>query len=523
MGPNQPDHSSAIDVSSYAERLQRDLRRLDAEGSPDEWRALVERGLSEAYRQRDSLGLVAILQVIVSFLDATGRLDAAVREIEYAIDVADDDADALAMLAAMRSTFLIVQGRVSEAAESLELAGNAINSAHLPLSSHKYRALAAAVQLVALSDVEPAAVDRLAHARADGDSLLLMSYHLPYLYARGQRSLAEVRLRAFRLTAESVNHQYRLADAAIFAAADSAVSRPGGAPAIDSIPRWNWLARWRAQLLRFHAAHHSETPQRAEEELRALGEVHDQAGDADLDGIGAFVAYHLAQSSGGQATVELALPKAVHLLNLPAVLAGAEAVALAGSQALAARWLAWLQEELPRWVRTSLEWPVSRARIEALLALRRGTLRAADESFEQAIVWADEADYPCELAAAQIQWAELRLHHSGSPGRVGEQHRAMREQAWEALNRRGIVPVRFAYEVARLSAWTRSQSLHPRLTPRELEVLALLSEGLSYKAIGERLGVKWPTVQVLAHHCYEKLGVSGKGPAVQTARELGIL
>jgi DNA-binding CsgD family transcriptional regulator len=439
------------------------------------------------------------------------------------MDVARGDPNALAILAAMRGGYLIVQGRMREALESLDLAEAASDNADLPSAVERYQALSTAVRLAALADIRPTDVDRLAHAIPAGDSLFVMSHHLPYLYARGQRPLAELRLRAFRLAAQAVNHQYRLADAALFAAAERAPNRPLETPPLDSIPRWNWLARWRTQLLRFRAAHLREAPQRADEELRALGEAQAQAGDADLDGIGAFVAYHQAQSTGGQATVELALPKTVHLLNLPAVLAGAEALALAGSQALAARWLAWLQEELPPWVQTSLEWPVSRARIEALLALRSGALRGADASFEQAIAWAAEADYPCELAAAQIQWAEFRLHHSGSPGRVGEQHRTMREQAWDALSRRGVAPARFAYEVARLSAWTRSQSLHPHLTPRELEVLALLADGLTYKAIADRLGVKWPTIQVLSHHCYEKLGVSGKGPAVQTARDLGIL
>ncbi len=66
------------------------------------------------------------------------------------------------------------------------------------------------------------------------------------------------------------------------------------------------------------------------------------------------------------------------------------------------------------------------------------------------------------------------------------------------------------------------RSLSP-LTPREIEVLGLLAEGLSYKEVGIRLGMSWRTAQLHASRIYEKLDVHGKMQAFEVARELKIL
>ncbi|MCP5524599.1 MAG: response regulator transcription factor [Verrucomicrobiales bacterium] len=52
------------------------------------------------------------------------------------------------------------------------------------------------------------------------------------------------------------------------------------------------------------------------------------------------------------------------------------------------------------------------------------------------------------------------------------------------------------------------------LTPRELEVLELLSQGFRYKEIAAKLGVSVPTVTTHLHRTYEKLHVSGATAAV---------
>ncbi len=63
----------------------------------------------------------------------------------------------------------------------------------------------------------------------------------------------------------------------------------------------------------------------------------------------------------------------------------------------------------------------------------------------------------------------------------------------------------------------------PALSPRELEVLALVAEGLSNRAIGERLFVGEATVKTHLLHAFVKLGVDDRTRAVTKAMELGLL
>jgi len=63
----------------------------------------------------------------------------------------------------------------------------------------------------------------------------------------------------------------------------------------------------------------------------------------------------------------------------------------------------------------------------------------------------------------------------------------------------------------------------PALSPRELEVLALVAEGLSNRAIGERLFVGEATVKTHLLHAFAKLGVDDRTRAVTRAMELGLL
>jgi DNA-binding NarL/FixJ family response regulator len=52
------------------------------------------------------------------------------------------------------------------------------------------------------------------------------------------------------------------------------------------------------------------------------------------------------------------------------------------------------------------------------------------------------------------------------------------------------------------------------LSPKETEVLALLSEGLSYKMVAERLGISYSTVNTHTKRIYEKLHISSLGEAI---------
>ncbi|WP_020391185.1 response regulator [Kribbella catacumbae] len=63
----------------------------------------------------------------------------------------------------------------------------------------------------------------------------------------------------------------------------------------------------------------------------------------------------------------------------------------------------------------------------------------------------------------------------------------------------------------------------PLLSPREAEVLSLLGQGLSVRAISTALCVSLSTAKTYVARLYEKLGASNRAQAIMTALKLGLL
>lgn len=59
------------------------------------------------------------------------------------------------------------------------------------------------------------------------------------------------------------------------------------------------------------------------------------------------------------------------------------------------------------------------------------------------------------------------------------------------------------------------------LTERELECLRCLAEGMVYKAIAARMGLRVTTIRTHLHNIYGKLGVVDRAQAVLTAARNG--
>lgn len=79
-----------------------------------------------------------------------------------------------------------------------------------------------------------------------------------------------------------------------------------------------------------------------------------------------------------------------------------------------------------------------------------------------------------------------------------------------------------APEVAtRLMARVRTPA--PELSPRELEVVRLVAEGLANREIARRLFLSEATVKSHLVHVFTKLGVASRTGAVAAARERGLL
>jgi LuxR family maltose regulon positive regulatory protein len=68
----------------------------------------------------------------------------------------------------------------------------------------------------------------------------------------------------------------------------------------------------------------------------------------------------------------------------------------------------------------------------------------------------------------------------------------------------------------------REELVEP-LSPRELEVLGLLAQGLSNRQIAERLVISLSTVKGHTSNIYTKLAVGSRTQAVARARALGLL
>jgi DNA-binding NarL/FixJ family response regulator len=80
-----------------------------------------------------------------------------------------------------------------------------------------------------------------------------------------------------------------------------------------------------------------------------------------------------------------------------------------------------------------------------------------------------------------------------------------------------MTPLVARQAVTLLKSHLRPEAQTVRFTPRESEILLLLTEGLNYAMIGERLFISLDTVRNHIRHIYEKLHVHSKAEAVAKA------
>lgn len=68
-----------------------------------------------------------------------------------------------------------------------------------------------------------------------------------------------------------------------------------------------------------------------------------------------------------------------------------------------------------------------------------------------------------------------------------------------------------------------TDELYEALTPREMEVLALLADGYRNREIAERLGISEHTVKFHLAAIFGKLGASTRTEAVRKGLKLGLI
>jgi DNA-binding NarL/FixJ family response regulator len=69
----------------------------------------------------------------------------------------------------------------------------------------------------------------------------------------------------------------------------------------------------------------------------------------------------------------------------------------------------------------------------------------------------------------------------------------------------------------------RTEAIRGRLTDRELDVVALVAEGLSNKRIADRLGIGVGTVKTHLYNIFQKLDVANRTELTVLAREHGLV
>lgn len=134
----------------------------------------------------------------------------------------------------------------------------------------------------------------------------------------------------------------------------------------------------------------------------------------------------------------------------------------------------------------------------------------------------------------------LQLSEPGAQGvRVPEGRETAPECTWDALQREVLLHVAAGYTPAetaarlRLSAVEVGQRLRgiydqlyrpgPNLSRRELQLLRLLNQGLTFKQCAEAMGVSESTTKTQAARAYEKLGANNLQMALHEARKAGYL
>lgn len=196
------------------------------------------------------------------------------------------------------------------------------------------------------------------------------------------------------------------------------------------------------------------------------------------------------------------------------------------------------------------DWPTPRERREAQLAIARLRLREgrtdeahgiltrlADEaraaqrwgllirvSLLLAEAWARRGE--ATLALEALEEAAILSRPGGQVQQYRDEGPEFAEVMRKLVRRSGLSrlkPVTVKYVAAVTANKTRRSRGGALLSRRETEILTLLADGLSNKAIARKLDITEPTVKFHLKNLYSKLGVGRRSLAVSVARASGLV
>jgi ATP/maltotriose-dependent transcriptional regulator MalT len=152
------------------------------------------------------------------------------------------------------------------------------------------------------------------------------------------------------------------------------------------------------------------------------------------------------------------------------------------------------------------------------LAAASGAVVEAEPHFETALALADACAAPFERALTLLEQAESLAAHDRLAAAPAL------EEAQATFTRLGAAPA-----LARLATLETRRGAEPAppapggLSPREVEVLRLVAQGLSYADVGDRLFISPRTVARHLQSIYTKLGVDSRAEAAAFAFEHGLV
>ncbi len=120
------------------------------------------------------------------------------------------------------------------------------------------------------------------------------------------------------------------------------------------------------------------------------------------------------------------------------------------------------------------------------------------------------------------EWVQ-RAVRAGARGGLGRAASGEQIAAAVAAAAAGLVVLPGAAPSARVRPALNPVAPVQQLSPREIEVLAMLAEGLGNKAIAGRLAISEHTVKTHVGTIFAKLGVSSRAEAVAIGARLGVL
>jgi LuxR family transcriptional regulator, maltose regulon positive regulatory protein len=162
--------------------------------------------------------------------------------------------------------------------------------------------------------------------------------------------------------------------------------------------------------------------------------------------------------------------------------------------------------------------------VAGVVAARSGDPKSARTHLEDAVDLFKESGAPFETGRARVELARVMGTLGRPEAAVDEARRAIED----------LTPLGASLELARARAVLDALTTSPAaaspaaedrkgLTPREVEILRLISTGLNNQAIAERLFISEHTVHRHVANTLAKLNASSRSAAVAQAARLGLL